>query len=53
MTRTQIALKYNVCLKTLNKMLVLIPNYTIDKSVRVLSPKQVSIIFEHLGEPPD
>ena len=53
MTRTQIAQKFNVCLKTLNKMLALIPNFSIDRKIRILSPKQVSIIFEHLGEPPD
>ena len=53
MTRTQIAQKFNVCLKTLNKMLALIPDFSIDRKIRILSPKQVSIIFEHLGEPPD
>ena len=53
MTRTQIAQKYNVCLPTLNKMLAKIPDFTLDKTSRILPPKQVSIIFEHLGEPPD
>lgn len=53
MTRTQIAQKYQVCLPTLNKMLSQIPDFVLDKSSRILTPKQVTIIFEHLGEPPD
>ena len=53
MTRTQIAQKYEVCLPTLNKMLAKIPGFILDKASRVLTPKQVSNIFEHLGEPPD
>lgn len=53
MTNTQMALRYKVCLKTFNKMLAIIPELNFDKSIRAISPKQVSTIFEHLGEPPD
>jgi hypothetical protein len=53
MTRTQIAQKYQVCLKTLNKMLLLIPDFALNKNLRTLTPKQVALIHEHLGEPPD
>ena len=53
MTRTQMANKYQVCLKTFNKMLSIIPDFTLNKSLRTLTPKQVALIFEHLGEPPD
>ena len=53
MTRTQIAQRYEVCLPTLNKMLAKIPDFILDKTSRILTPKQVRLIFEHLGEPPD
>ena len=53
MNRTQIAQKYQVCLPTFNKMLAKIPDFIWDKTLRVLTPKQVGLIFEHLGEPPD
>jgi hypothetical protein len=53
MNRTQIAQKYQVCLPTLNKMLAKIPDFILDKTLRILTPKQVRLIFEHLGEPPD
>jgi hypothetical protein len=53
MTRTQLAQKYQVCLKTFNKMLAKIPDFVIDTKVRILTPKQVAVIIEHLGEMPD
>jgi hypothetical protein len=53
MTRTQLAQMYQVCLKTFNKMLVAIPDFVINTKVRILTPKQVGMIIEHLGEPPD
>ncbi len=53
MTRTQLAQRYQVCLKTFNKMLAKIPDFIIDKSTRILTPKEVLIIINHLGEPPD
>ncbi len=52
-SRTALAQRYDVCLNTFNKMLAKIPHFKIDKSTRVLTPKEISIIFEHLGEPPD
>ena len=53
MTRTQLAQKYQVCLKTFNKMLLTIPDFAIDVKIRILTPKQVSLIINHLGEHPD
>jgi hypothetical protein len=51
--RTQLAQQYQVCLPTFNKMLEKIPNFILDKKSRLLTPKQVSIIYDHLGDPPD
>ena len=51
MTRTQLATFYGVCLVTFNKMLVKIPNFTFDKSSRILTPKEIDTIINHLGDP--
>lgn len=51
MTRTQLSSFYGVCLATFNKMLVKIPNFTFDKSSRILTPKEIDTIIEHLGDP--
>jgi hypothetical protein len=53
MTRTQLAQQYQVCLPTFNRMLAKIPNFILDKKSRLLTPKQIGIIYQHLGEPPD
>ncbi|WP_146199081.1 DUF4248 domain-containing protein [Arcicella aurantiaca] len=53
MTRTQLAQQYQVCLPTFNRMLSMIPDFTYDKNLRTLTPKQVGLIYQHLGEPPD
>ena len=51
MTRTQLASHYGVCLATFNKMLVKIPDFTFDKSSRILPPKVINTIITHLGDP--
>ena len=51
MTRTQLASYYGVCLATFNKMLVKIPDFTFDKSSRILTPKVINTIITHLGDP--
>ena len=51
MTRTQLASHYGVCLATFNKMLVKIPDFTFDKSSRILTPKVINTIITHLGDP--
>jgi hypothetical protein len=55
MTRTQLASYYGVCLVTFNKMLVKVPEFIFDKSSRILTPKEVVTIINHLGDldPPD
>lgn len=50
-TRTQLAASYNVSLATLNKWLKKIEGLKIEPNTRILTPKQVEIIFLHLGEP--
>lgn len=50
-TRTELAKLYNVNYETFKKWLIKVPGLVIDKKQRTLTPKQVSIIIEHLGEP--
>ncbi len=54
-TRTKLAQEYQVCLKTFNKMLMRIPNsqFQLDKTRRVLTPKEVEAIINYLGTPGD
>lgn len=52
-TRSQLAKQYGVSLETFKKWLVKIPDLVLEANERVLTPKQVCIIIEHLGEPSD
>ena len=52
-TRTELALRFKVSLPTFNNWLELIPNLNLIKNKRILTPKQVEMVFSHLGEPPD
>jgi transposase len=52
-TRTQLALRYKVSVVTFKKWLAKIPDLGLEATDRVLTPKQVGIILQHLGEPPD
>ncbi len=51
MTRTQLATFYGVCLVTFNKLLLKVPNFSFDKSSRMLTPKEIETIINHLGDP--
>lgn len=51
MTRTQLASYYGVCLATFNKMISKVPEFTFNKSARLLTPKEVITIVNHLGDP--
>ena len=51
MTRTQLANYYGVCLVTFNKLLVKVPNFEFNKSSRILTPKEIETIINHLGDP--
>ncbi len=52
-TRNQLAKRYGVSPETFKKWLIKIPDLSLDIRDRVLTPKQVGIIIEHLGEPSD
>lgn len=52
-TRSQLAKWYGVSPETFKKWLIKIPELVLDSNDRVFTPKQVGIIIEHLGEPPD
>lgn len=53
MNRTELARKYKVSLPTFNKWLRLISNLVLIENQRIFTPKQVELIINHLGEPPD
>lgn len=52
-TRSQLAKRYGVSIETFKKWLNMIPNLDLCPTNRVLTPKQVGSIIEHLGEPTD
>ncbi|MBK9935262.1 MAG: hypothetical protein IPP61_05015 [Cytophagaceae bacterium] len=49
--RTAMASLYEVSLVTFNKWLMEIEDLKLDPKKRILSPKQVQIIVENLGDP--
>ncbi|MBK6976979.1 MAG: DUF4248 domain-containing protein [Cytophagaceae bacterium] len=49
--RTAMASLYEVSLVTFNKWLMEIEELKLDPKKRILSPKQVQIIVENLGDP--
>ena len=51
--RTEFARRYKVSVPTFNKWLALIQDLEIIDKQRIFTPKQVSTIVNHLGEPPD
>lgn len=50
-TKTELAKMYNIHYNTFIKWLADIPGLGLDPKKRLLTPKQVEIIFLHLGEP--
>ena len=50
-TKTQLAKQYKVHYTTFIKWLKMIPDLELDVKLRILTPKQVQIIYNHLGEP--
>lgn len=50
-TRRQLAREYGVSYDTLNKWLAKVPGLTLEKYQCLLSPKQLELIYNHLGEP--
>ncbi|WP_428656003.1 hypothetical protein [Runella sp.] len=50
-TRSELANRYGVSIETMKKWLEKIPGLSLNPTDRVLTPKQVAAIIEHLGEP--
>ncbi|MEJ7821513.1 MAG: DUF4248 domain-containing protein [Chitinophagaceae bacterium] len=50
-TKTQLAKQYKVHYSTFIKWLQLIPDLNLSTKQRSLTPKQVQLIYNHLGEP--
>ncbi len=49
--KTQLAAQYNVHYSTFSKWLKIIPGLRLTSKQRLLTPKQVGLIYQHLGEP--
>lgn len=50
-SKKQLAIKYGINYKTLRSWLSMIPELELDKKKRLLTPKQLEIIFEKIGIP--
>jgi hypothetical protein len=50
-SKKQLAIKYGINYKTLRSWLSMIPELELDKRKRLLTPKQLEIIFEKIGIP--
>lgn len=50
-TKSQLAKRYKVHYNTFIKWIKAIPDLKLNPGQRVLTPKQVGIIYSHLGEP--
>lgn len=51
MTRTELAEKYKVCRRTLDRWLNEFTELNIKKAKSILTPAQIKLIFEKIGEP--
>ena len=51
MSKTQLAEAYGVHLSTFRKWLTTVPNLHLNDGQRILTPKQVELVMEFLGEP--
>ena len=50
-SKTELARMYQVHYDTFKKWLKNVPELELNKNQRILTPKQVEKIFNHLGEP--
>ena len=50
-SKTELARMYNVHYDTFKKWLKNVPELELEPAQRILTPKQVEKIFNHLGEP--
>lgn len=51
-TKTQLAQQYGVHINTFKKWLSDFPAIKLSPKTRILTPKQVQLIYEEFGEPP-
>jgi hypothetical protein len=51
MTKSALAVEYNIHVNTLREWLKGVPNLEMKPFQKVLSPKQLELIYEHLGKP--
>jgi hypothetical protein len=51
MSKGKMAQAYGVHASTLNNWLAMVPDLELRKGQRMLTPKQVRLVMEHLGEP--
>ncbi len=51
MSKGEMAKAYGIHISTLNKWLESVPLLELQKGQRVLTPKQVGLIMDHLGKP--
>ena len=50
-SKSELARLYKVHLNTFSKWLKSVPGLDLKRYQRILTPKQVQLVFEHLGEP--
>jgi hypothetical protein len=50
-TKSALAVQYNIHVNTLREWLKDVPNLQMKPFQKVLSPKQLELIYEHLGKP--
>ena len=50
-TKGQIARSYGICVRTLNNWLSRFPEIVIDAKTKILTPEQVKMIYDKIGEP--
>ncbi len=49
--KTELAKRYSVSYSTFIKLLKEVPGLNLHPKLRTLTPKQVALIYDHLGEP--
>ena len=50
-SKTQLARKYGISYNTFKKWLIAIPEIKIEPAKRLLTPKEIDIIYKHYGIP--
>jgi len=51
MSKKELCRKYGICIETLNKWLSLSPEIEVRKEQRILTPAQIRLIYDKIGEP--